>query len=168
MRATRSSCGWWPAGARLRSPRCGRGAALRSTGSSADPRRPGLGRGRRARGVRADLAEREKVRSTTRQRCRLDVHDRSQQRLEPREDPAPGPARNAARDVPGRRPGGSLLARDQPARLSDGERAALELAYFEDLTHSLVAQRLDVPLGTVKARIRRALGRLADFAEEGE
>ena len=33
------------------------------------------------------------------------------------------------------------------ARLSDGERAALELAYFEDLTHSLVAQRLDVPLG---------------------
>lgn len=52
------------------------------------------------------------------------------------------------------------------ARLSEGERAALELAYFEDLTHSQVAQRLDVPLGTVKARIRRALGRLADFAEE--
>lgn len=52
------------------------------------------------------------------------------------------------------------------ARLSDAERTALELAYFEDLTHSQVAQRLDVPLGTVKARIRRALGRLADFAEE--
>jgi RNA polymerase sigma-70 factor (ECF subfamily) len=54
------------------------------------------------------------------------------------------------------------------ARLSEGERTALELAYFEDLTQSQVAQRLDVPLGTVKARIRRALGRLADFAEEGE
>ena len=54
------------------------------------------------------------------------------------------------------------------ARLSEGERTALELAYFEDLTHSQVAQRLDLPLGTVKARIRRALGRLADFAEEGE
>jgi RNA polymerase sigma-70 factor (ECF subfamily) len=54
------------------------------------------------------------------------------------------------------------------ARLSEGERTAVELAYFEDLTHSQVAQRLDVPLGTVKARIRRALGRLADFAEEGE
>jgi RNA polymerase sigma-70 factor (ECF subfamily) len=53
------------------------------------------------------------------------------------------------------------------ARLSEAERTALELAYFEDLTHSQVAQRLDVPLGTVKARIRRALGRLADFAEEG-
>ena len=52
------------------------------------------------------------------------------------------------------------------ARLSEGERTALELAYFEDLTHSQVAQRLDLPLGTVKARIRRALGRLADFAEE--
>jgi RNA polymerase sigma-70 factor, ECF subfamily len=54
------------------------------------------------------------------------------------------------------------------ARLSEGERTALELAYFEDLTHSQVAQRLDLPLGTVKARIRRALGRLADFAEEGQ
>lgn len=54
------------------------------------------------------------------------------------------------------------------ARLSEGERTALELAYFEDLTHSQVAQRLDLPLGTVKARIRRALGRLADFAEAGE
>ena len=54
------------------------------------------------------------------------------------------------------------------ARLSEGERTALELAYFEDLTQSQVAQRLDLPLGTVKARIRRALGRLADFAEEGE
>ena len=52
------------------------------------------------------------------------------------------------------------------ARLSEVERTALELAYFEDLTQSQVAQRLDVPLGTVKARIRRALGRLADFAEE--
>ena len=54
------------------------------------------------------------------------------------------------------------------ARLSEGERSVLELAYFEDLTHGQVAQRLDLPLGTVKARIRRALGRLADFAEEEE
>jgi len=54
------------------------------------------------------------------------------------------------------------------ARLSEGERTALELAYFEDLTHGQVAQRLDLPLGTVKARIRRALERLADFAEEDE
>jgi RNA polymerase sigma-70 factor (ECF subfamily) len=52
------------------------------------------------------------------------------------------------------------------ARLSEVERTALELAYFEDLTQSQVAQRLDVPLGTVKARIRRALARLADFAQE--
>jgi RNA polymerase sigma-70 factor, ECF subfamily len=54
------------------------------------------------------------------------------------------------------------------ARLPERERTALELVYLEDLTHSQVAQRLDLPLGTVKARIRRALGRLADLAEDGE
>jgi RNA polymerase sigma-70 factor (ECF subfamily) len=54
------------------------------------------------------------------------------------------------------------------ARLSEDERAAIELAYFQGLTHSQVAQRLDLPLGTVKARIRRAIERLADLAEERE
>lgn len=52
-------------------------------------------------------------------------------------------------------------------RLPDDERAAVELAYFADLSHSQIAVRLDQPLGTVKTRLRRAMGRLADMAEEG-
>ena len=52
-------------------------------------------------------------------------------------------------------------------RLPDDERAAVELAYFADLSHSQIAARLDQPLGTVKTRLRRAMGRLADIAEEG-
>ncbi|MCP5159265.1 MAG: sigma-70 family RNA polymerase sigma factor [Gammaproteobacteria bacterium] len=39
-------------------------------------------------------------------------------------------------------------------------RRAVLLAYYEGLTHDAIAQRLDRPLGTVKAWVRRSLQRL--------
>lgn len=44
--------------------------------------------------------------------------------------------------------------------LPDEQRRCLEMAYFEGLTQSQIATRLDVPLGTVKSRILLGMKKL--------
>lgn len=44
--------------------------------------------------------------------------------------------------------------------LSPLQRNAVELAYFEGISHAEVARRLDIPLGTAKSRIRDGLLKL--------
>jgi RNA polymerase sigma-70 factor, ECF subfamily len=52
-------------------------------------------------------------------------------------------------------------------QLAPEQRQALELAFFAGLTHEQIAERLDAPLGTVKARIRRGLVKLRSFVTGG-
>jgi RNA polymerase sigma-70 factor (ECF subfamily) len=49
------------------------------------------------------------------------------------------------------------------AAIPPDQREALVLAYYGGLSHSELAQRLDLPLGTVKSRVRRGLLALRDY-----
>lgn len=48
------------------------------------------------------------------------------------------------------------------AAMPEMEREVITLAYYEELSQSEIAARLEWPLGTVKTRTRRALGRLRE------
>jgi RNA polymerase sigma-70 factor (ECF subfamily) len=65
-------------------------------------------------------------------------------------------------EVAARQEAGSVraLIQDLPA----DQRQVIELAYFAGFTHSQIAEIVDVPLGTVKGRMRLALEKLRSAA----
>ncbi len=54
------------------------------------------------------------------------------------------------------------------AQLPDHERVVVEMTYFDDLSQREIAERLDVPCGTVKARASRGVRRLAQIMRTAE
>lgn len=54
------------------------------------------------------------------------------------------------------------ICRAAVGQLPEDQRRALELAYFEGLTHQEIAARTSTPLGTVKTRVRLGLMKLRE------
>ena len=59
----------------------------------------------------------------------------------------------------------SWLIAEEIARLDAVPQQVLRLAFFEDLTHTQIAERLQMPPGTVKSHIRRSLIKLRNRME---
>lgn len=75
---------------------------------------------------------------------------------EPALAPEPAPAGD---DIVSARETGEMV-REAIASLPADQRTVLELAFYGDQTHSEIAESLQLPLGTVKSRIRLALQKL--------
>ncbi|MEI8154815.1 MAG: sigma-70 family RNA polymerase sigma factor [Hyphomicrobiales bacterium] len=52
------------------------------------------------------------------------------------------------------------------AELSDEQLRVIELSFFEEKAHAEIARILQIPLGTVKSRLRLAMGRLRILLDE--
>ncbi len=83
-------------------------------------------------------------------------------------DPALVPDREPEADAVVEKMQHGLRLRLAVAELPEEQARLLELAYFEDKSHSVIADELDLPLGTVKSRIRLAMKKLRSQLAELE
>lgn len=93
---------------------------------------------------------------------RIDVHRRvSKPELDP-DEPLLQPAAPDAPDIQLDRAQLDERVREELAKLPPEQLELLRAAFYDGLSHSQIADAMDLPLGTVKSRIRLAFNRLRE------
>jgi RNA polymerase sigma-70 factor (ECF subfamily) len=93
------------------------------------------------------------------------IIDRSRARTEPPAELPDEPSLEASPDERAEQSWTSWRVHRALEALPEREREVVALAYWSDLSQSEVAEKLCIPLGTVKTRTRSGLSRLADLLE---
>jgi RNA polymerase sigma-70 factor (ECF subfamily) len=93
----------------------------------------------------------DKIRS---RRRRGELLEANAPELEPTSSATPSSAQNAVTSERAREVRSAML------QLSEDQQQVLRLAYFEGLTQSEIAEKLEEPLGTIKARAQRGMARM--------
>ena len=91
---------------------------------------------------------------------RIDVFRRSNKPDIDPEDPSLAPPEPIRADDAGEADQWAARIAEAVDDLPPEQAELVRLAFFEDLTHSEIAERRNLPLGTVKSRLRLALGRM--------
>ena len=108
--------------------------------------------------VRTYLITLTRSRSIDRLRSRAARPDMNQATRTDAADQAPATGRSPAEAAANAELRGRVA--EALAELNARQREAMELAYYEGLTHQQIAERLSAPLGTVKTHIRQGLAKL--------
>lgn len=82
------------------------------------------------------------------------------------DDPALVPDAEEAADDRIERFERTALIRRALKHLNEEQAQVVRLSFFEDKSHSVIAEELGIPLGTVKSRLRLAFGRVRKAIEE--
>lgn len=98
---------------------------------------------------------------------RIDAYRREKHPEYDENDPAFQPAAEPAADTAMETEESARIVRAALATLSGDQAEVLRLAYFEDKSQSAIAAALDLPLGTVKSRMRLAFSKLRAVLGEG-
>ena len=97
---------------------------------------------------------------------RIDVIRRERRPEPDPNDPALVPDGDPAADVAVEQEQHAVRLRAAITDLPTDQAQILQLAYFEELSHSAIADKLGLPLGTVKSRVRLAMNKLKSTLAE--
>jgi RNA polymerase sigma-70 factor (ECF subfamily) len=91
---------------------------------------------------------------------RIDAFRRDQRNLLDAQDPGLHPTAEAGPDTAAEAVELEARVRIAMEALPVEQRELVRAAFYEDLSHSQIAERTGMPLGTVKSRLRQAFGKL--------